>query len=178
MSVISDKIPIINVVNVNVLDNPTSATNPFQFEIIFEACKDLEDGKGFYSLISNLDLEWKMTYVGDYRSVEKDQILDSILVGPINRGTHKFCFQVCNFYFLLYSHFLQANAPDFSRVPEDCLVGVTVLLITCCYHNQEFIRIGYYVCNNLDTPMHSFSDIQRQILADQPRVTHTPIDWE
>lgn len=100
MSVISDKIPIINVVNVNVLDNPTSATNPFQFEIIFEACKDLEDGKGFYSLISNLDLEWKMTYVGDYRSIEKDQILDSILVGPINRGTHKFCFQVSNFLLL------------------------------------------------------------------------------
>ena len=45
MSGSEDKIPIINVVNVNVLDNPTSATNPFQFEIIFEACKDLQDGR-------------------------------------------------------------------------------------------------------------------------------------
>lgn len=44
MSVAADKIPIINVVNVNVLDNPTSATNPFQFEIVFEACRDLEEG--------------------------------------------------------------------------------------------------------------------------------------
>lgn len=35
-----------------------------------------------------------MIYVGDYRSVEKDQILDSVLVGPIYKGTHKFCFQV------------------------------------------------------------------------------------
>ena len=35
-----------------------------------------------------------MTYVGDYRTVEKDQVLDAVLVGPINRGTHKFCFQV------------------------------------------------------------------------------------
>lgn len=45
-------------------------------------------------------MEWKMTYVGDYRSVDKDQILDAVLVGPINRGTHKFCFQVC--YFVWY----------------------------------------------------------------------------
>lgn len=47
-------------------------------------------------------MEWKMTYVGDYRSVEKDQILDAVLVGPINRGTHKFCFQVCVDVLLLY----------------------------------------------------------------------------
>lgn len=39
-----DNFPIINVVNVNVLDNPSSITNPFQFEIIFEARCDLEDG--------------------------------------------------------------------------------------------------------------------------------------
>lgn len=40
-----DNFPIINVVNVNVLDNPSSITNPFQFEIIFEARCDLEDGR-------------------------------------------------------------------------------------------------------------------------------------
>ena len=36
--------PLVNIVNVNVLDNPTSATNPFQFEIIFESCTNLEEG--------------------------------------------------------------------------------------------------------------------------------------
>lgn len=94
MSQIEDRLPWINVVNVNVLDNPTSATNPFQFEIIFEACQDLEEGLLLVCLVDNLDLEWKLTYVGDYRSTEGDQILDSVLVGPITRGTHKFCFQV------------------------------------------------------------------------------------
>ncbi|KAK8821804.1 hypothetical protein WA556_002249 [Blastocystis sp. ATCC 50177/Nand II] len=153
MSQIEDRLPWINVVNVNVLDNPTSATNPFQFEIIFEACQDLEE-----------DLEWKLTYVGDYRSTEGDQILDSVLVGPITRGTHKFCFQT--------------DPPDLSLVPADCLLGVTVILITCCYRSQEFIRIGYYVCNTCEGTWKSFSQIQRQILDDQPRVTHTPISWE
>ena len=41
-----------------------------------------------------LDLEWRILYVGDHKSMEGDQILDSILVGPVSRGTHKFCFQV------------------------------------------------------------------------------------
>lgn len=35
---------VVRVVNVNVLDNPTSLTNPFQFEIIFESSRDLLDG--------------------------------------------------------------------------------------------------------------------------------------
>ena len=51
MERIEDKIPIINVVNVNVLDNPTSATNPFQFEIVFEACRDLDDGMSYFHVI-------------------------------------------------------------------------------------------------------------------------------
>ena len=37
---------VVRVVNVNVLDNPTSLTNPFQFEIIFEPSRDLLDGAG------------------------------------------------------------------------------------------------------------------------------------
>lgn len=36
--------PLVNIVNVNVLDNPTTATNPFQFEIIFESYTNLDEG--------------------------------------------------------------------------------------------------------------------------------------
>ena len=42
-----------------------------------------------------LDLEWKVIYVGSPESPEYDQILDSIMVGPIPPGTNKFLFQVC-----------------------------------------------------------------------------------
>lgn len=83
-----------NIVNVNVLDNPTVATNPFQFEIIFESYVDLEQGKGSCLGMTRVDLEWRMTYIGDYRTTERDQLLESVLVGPVTRGTHKFCFQV------------------------------------------------------------------------------------
>ena len=48
----------------------------------------------FFIWNHQIDLEWRILYVGDHKSMEGDQILDSILVGPISRGTHKFCFQV------------------------------------------------------------------------------------
>ena len=35
---------LVNVLDVNVLDNPTSFTNPFQFEITFECLKHLPSG--------------------------------------------------------------------------------------------------------------------------------------
>ena len=46
MSVLSDASQVVRVLNVNVMDNPTALTNPFQFEIIFEANRDLKDGRG------------------------------------------------------------------------------------------------------------------------------------
>ncbi len=36
---------LVNVMNISVLDNPTVFTNPFQFEITFEAKEALPDGE-------------------------------------------------------------------------------------------------------------------------------------
>ena len=41
------------------------------------------------------DLEWKIIYVGSASTEDHDQVLDSVLVGPIPMGSHKFVFQVC-----------------------------------------------------------------------------------
>jgi histone chaperone ASF1 len=82
------------------------------------------------------DLEWRVIYVGSAESTEYDQELDSVLVGPVPVGTNKFI--------------LQTNAPDASRIPDRDLMGVTVVLITCSYKEQEFIRVGYYVNNSVE----------------------------
>lgn len=34
----------VNVLNIDVLDNPTAFTNPFQFEVTFECVQELSDG--------------------------------------------------------------------------------------------------------------------------------------
>lgn len=36
---------LVNIINIQVLDNPTLFTNPFNFEITFECNAELKDGK-------------------------------------------------------------------------------------------------------------------------------------
>uniref|UniRef100_A0A4X2MCS4 Anti-silencing function 1B histone chaperone n=2 Tax=Vombatus ursinus TaxID=29139 RepID=A0A4X2MCS4_VOMUR len=151
----------VSVLNVSVLENPSPFHSPFQFEISFECSEALAD-----------DLEWKIIYVGSAESEEFDQILDSVLVGPVPAGRHMFVFQ--------------ADAPNASLIPETDAVGVTVVLITCTYHGQEFIRVGYYVNNEYTNPdlrenpplKPDFSQLQRNILASNPRVTRFHINWD
>uniref|UniRef100_A0A2K5PET3 Anti-silencing function 1B histone chaperone n=1 Tax=Cebus imitator TaxID=2715852 RepID=A0A2K5PET3_CEBIM len=73
----------VSVLNVAVLENPSPFYSPFRFEISFECSEALAD-----------DLEWKIIYVGSAESEEFDQILDSVLVGPVPAGRHMFVFQL------------------------------------------------------------------------------------
>ncbi|CAM6046701.1 unnamed protein product [Sphagnum compactum] len=150
----------VNVTNVTVLDNPSMFLNPFQFEISNECLVALKD-----------DLEWKLIYVGSAEDEKYDQVLESVLVGPLNVGNYRFVFQ--------------AEPPEPEKIPEEDIIGVTVLLLTCSYLGQEFIRVGYYVSNDyIDENLREEDDppakvqvhqVQRNILADKPRVTKFPI---
>ncbi|XP_033636598.1 histone chaperone asf1b-B-like [Asterias rubens] len=147
--------------NVKVLDNPTSYLNPFQFEITFLCLEDLSE-----------DLEWKIIYVGSAESEDHDQTLDSVLVGPVPAGHHMFVFQ--------------ANSPKTCLIPEEDALGVTVVLITCAFRSQEFVRVGYYVNNEYSDPemkenppaKPQFNKVVRNILDSNPRITRFTIDWE
>ena len=120
------------------------------------------------------DLEWKVLYVGSAHDSGKDQVLDEILVGPVPVGMNKFV--------------LQADAPLPQHLPPDDILGVTVVLVTCSYKEREFVRVGYYVNNELlghdpETPAPVYpqldlKQVQRAILADKPRVTKFPIQWD
>ncbi|ORZ12923.1 histone chaperone ASF1A-like protein [Lobosporangium transversale] len=152
---------IVNITQVNVLDNPTHFANPYQFEITFECIAPLA-----------ADLEWKIIYVGSANSNAHDQVLESIMVGPVPVGVNKFVFQ--------------ADAPKPELIPHNDIVGVTVILITCSYQDKEFVRIGYYVNNDyLDEELRenppeqiAYDKLYRSILAEKPRVTRFPINWE
>jgi len=151
----------INVTNVVVLDNPAPFTNPLQFEIEYECLYDLKD-----------DLEWKLIYVGSADSDKHDQVLDSVLVGPVYAGGYRFVFQ--------------ANPPDVSRLPTEDIVGVTVVFLSCSYKGEEFIRVGYYVNNEYtdeelqENPpsQPQIEKLSRNILADKPRVTKWSIGFD
>ncbi|KAF5735376.1 histone chaperone ASF1B [Tripterygium wilfordii] len=65
---------------------------------------------------------------------------------------------ICTYVICLRSTFdyklglyaLQAGPPDPSKIREEDIIGVAVLLLTCSYLGQEFIRVGYYVNNDYD----------------------------
>ncbi|CAH8383121.1 unnamed protein product [Eruca vesicaria subsp. sativa] len=150
----------INITNVTALDNPAPFVSPFQFEISYECLTSLKD-----------DLEWKLIYVGSAEDETYDQTLESVLVGPVNVGNYRFV--------------LQADPPDPSKIREEDIIGVTVLLLTCSYMGQEFLRVGYYVNNDYEDeqlreepPTKVLIDkVQRNILSDKPRVTKFPINF-
>ncbi|BFY99786.1 hypothetical protein BsWGS_02826 [Bradybaena similaris] len=151
---------LVNICDVTVLNNPTSFLKPFQFEITFECLEDLPE-----------DLEWRIIYVGSAESMEHDQVLDTILVGPVPGGKHMFVFE--------------ADPPDVKKIPVDDVMGVTVVLLTCSYRGKEFIRVGYYVNNEYDDPElkeNPPAEIQyhkliRNILSSEVRVTRFTIPW-
>ncbi|GAA5990918.1 hypothetical protein JCM11641_003501 [Rhodosporidiobolus odoratus] len=168
---------IINISDVTVLNNPAPFTNPYIFRITFECMAPLQD-----------DLEWKLTYVGSADSESYDQELDTCMVGPVPVGVNSFEFE--------------AAAPSPTRIPSSDLIGVTVILLTCAYNEQEFVRIGYYVNTEYGDPdlksQHDAAQaddagerglvapdpsqhvdhLVRGVLADKPRVTKFNIAWD
>lgn len=150
----------VNICDVKVLNNPAPFLDPFSFEITFACHEDLPD-----------DIEWKIIYVGSAESEKLDQTLDSVLVGPVPAGKHMFT--------------LEVPGPDPTRIPDQDVVGVTIVLITCSYREKEFIRVGYYVSNAYKDPeMHEsppekpkYELLERNVLSTNARVTRFNIDW-
>lgn len=110
--------------------------------------------------------------MGSAEDTAHDQVLDEILVGPIPVGINKFV--------------LSADAPDISQIPNEDVLGVTVVLVTCSYREKEFVRVGYYVNNEYSEPYDEesgppkpldMSKVRRHVLAEKPRVTRFPISW-
>jgi len=79
----------------------------------------------------------------------------------------------------------EGQPPDVSRIQESEIVGVTGVLVTCSYAQQEFFRVGYYVNNYYEEPELAenpperplIDRLTRHILVEKPRVTKFQIQW-
>lgn len=88
-----------------------------------------------------------------------------------------------NFLFLL-RHFIDTNMH--CVLAEQDAVGVTIVLLTCSYRGQEFVRVGYFINNDYTDPelkenppaRPQFDKLTRNILASKPRVTRFKINWD
>ena len=160
----------INIINVRVLNDPLTApaNSSFDFEITFECTMKLET-----------DIEWRMVFVGDAQDESKDQILDSVEIGPLEIATMKFEFS--------------APPPNLYLVPKEDQLDVTAMFLAASYKGQEFCRIGYYLKHEYPSglfPIDPVSGLEqvpevlqlekiiRKIDADNPRVTRFIINWD
>eukprot|EP00043_Microstomoeca_roanoka_P003115 m.42395 g.42395 ORF g.42395 m.42395 type:complete len:180 (-) comp11918_c0_seq1:23-562(-) len=151
---------LVRITQVQVLNNPAPFSSPFAFNITFECLEALPD-----------DTEWKLIYVGSAESEDHDQVLDEVLVGPVNLGANNF--------------FFEADAPNPDLIPINELRGVTAIILTCSYREQEFVRIGYYVNIHYQDPeleneppaVPQVDKLYRNILDQKPRVTKFNINW-
>ncbi|KAI5817519.1 ASF1 like histone chaperone-domain-containing protein [Pyronema omphalodes] len=152
---------VVSLLGVNVVNNPAKFLDKYQLEITFELLEPLSK-----------DLEWKLTYVGSATSSDYDQELDSLFVGPIPVGINKFVFE--------------ADPPNIAKLLPSEVLGVTVVLLTCAYDGREFVRVGYYVSHEYDSPELAesppskpiYERIVRNMLTEKPRVTRFAIKWD
>src|SRR3989338_2644121 len=101
---------------VAVKPNPGKFTDDLFFEIQFEVLSPLT---GF--------LEWTVSYVASPEDDSKDIELDSLEVGPLRVGVNRIGFSVA--------------PPSIHLIPKEDLLGVTVVLLSCKYLSQEFVRV-------------------------------------
>ena len=115
-----------------------------------------------------VDIEWKVIYVGSAEDETRDQELDAVLLPADTTGRFMFV--------------LQVDAPKASIIPSTDIIGVTIILLTCSYKQNEFVRVGYYVSNEYPTaemnenlPANPVVDqIKRTVASHDPRVTKFP----
>lgn len=80
----------------------------------------------------------------------------------------------------------EGQPPDVSKILASEIVGVTGVLVTCSYNQQEFFRVGYYVNNYYEEQelaenppeLPLIDRLTRHILVEKPRVTKFQIQWD
>jgi len=152
----------INISNLIVRNNPSPFLAPFCFSVTFECLQPIKE-----------EVEWKVIYVGSPKDEKYDQVIDTFSIGPFPEGG-------------IMQFDIESSPPDYSKIPEEDLLGVSAIIHSVSYEKQEFFRVGYFVYNNYEDPFlvenppypAQVDKIVRSILADKPRIIRHNIDWE
>ena len=147
---------LVNVTNIALLNNPSTFDSDFEFEISYHLMAPLQQY-----------LEWRLVYVGSADSSEYDQVLDTVDVGPSSVGESKFVFV--------------APPPNAGKIPSNDIIGVTILMLYASYRGADFLKVGYYVNNEMVDGKDykgNPTDIKRHVLVSNPKSTRFDIRWD
>lgn len=145
----------IEILGIRTIKNPVSMKEKLQFQILFELKEVLQE-----------KLHIKFVYVQSPINEKKDEELETYHIFGHQLGKFKITFQV--------------TPPSIIGNTMSDLFGITVLLIQFIYKGFEFIRVGYYINNELKGSIEKDSNsgfffkvknTERNILIKEPRVT-------
>jgi histone chaperone ASF1 len=115
-------------------------------------------------------------WAGSSNDESFDQVLDEVEVGPLVVGPNEF----------VISH----EAPDWRRIPQQELLGVTLLVMHFSYRGNAFLRVGYYtnvallnakgemVTEAVAVTEENAPNLARNVLFEKPYVRTFPIAWD
>lgn len=92
----------------------------FAFTVVMNVLERIEE-----------DVEFDVIYFCDAYSDHHDQKIESVVIGPIDKGMHTFD--------------IESRPIDFSKIPLKILFGLSCILIAVKYAGQQFLRVGYIV---------------------------------
>jgi histone chaperone ASF1 len=153
---------LIEILSVKIKNNFSTIDNSFIFEIYYEVKK-----------IFAQDFEIKIIYVISPLDEKKDQELDVFFIAAKKLGKFKMT--------------LNIRPPDYNNINFEDIIGNTIILMKFCYKNKEFIRLGYFINNQVkeegdklikEKIFPPLNFILRIILWDQPRITYFAIVFE
>ena len=89
---------VVNILNIQVLDNPTKFLNPFQFEITFECISPLKEGKFMICYIKIIQVLIKQIWNGKLFTLEVLKTIDTIK-SLIQLWSGRFLLELTNLFF-------------------------------------------------------------------------------
>lgn len=153
--------PLVQLLELELLgNNPGLYCDPLCWRVRVQASQALDE-----------PLSVSCVWVGSSSSAEFDQVLDTFDVGPLSEGTTEFR--------------LECDPPVPEQVPREELIGLTILIISFRFKQQEFLRVGYYTqvayfdpkLNEHPPDTIDKGSLGRFVAMPQPAVTATPIVW-
>jgi len=142
------------ILSVKVKKNLVKINENFEFEIFFEIKKILE---------KNLNL--KVVYIISPKKEENNQELETFQISTKKIGKFRLV--------------LKIRPPNFKGITKENIIGINVILFTIFLKKKAVTNVGYYVSNeeignsdNIDNNYFQEENIVRNILENEPRITH------
>jgi len=150
----------VNILNCRPTPKKLSVTDKWSVEVSIEVLDDCVK-----------ELTWALIFVGSPKDKAFDQQLASAVIGPLGRDKYDFV--------------IEGSAPNNDLIPQQDILGMSILFLIGSFKDQEFIRIGFYVStfynqielNECPPDIPLLDRIERQIINTTPRITKFTINW-